>query len=863
MRFFSTALTLLTLAQRGLGDDCADFCKQQLGAPRCAKGSYCKKGHDCHALFWTDEQKSSICIFGVDPNCRNSRPVLCGEARDRLRGEPTVPPVEAPPRIPKPQRVDCKSRLEGEIRQQKNALIDHLERLAVEFVSDRPDEISVAVSSALDEVLVSSLPLAVDKILSASSGCHAVDVQLAESTCEQLPTLLDEIVPRIVATLISHRDRVRQSLAQDFEIVVREINRIVDAADASFVSLLVDAKGAEQMEVGFLGIRDSLDFGLELSERSAHGNLKVYMGEFSSMKDHIRALITRYEDLLQEKAQSFLEKPVVPDVPLPTPPVEKKDDLDENEVDATTDRPSDAGIAKGSVSPEKIADQKHGSIERVQNKAAPSETTRVPLATTATPDTLKQWVPGGLDGLKSSLTDFMSKRLTGAAIPKFVTDSRKQQAGGADPMKKEIGTGDLKRSLTDLMSKRLTGTAIPRFVTESREQQAGDAVPLKQEAETKDVDEQLSLAEIMLRRARAGPNPTPFVESEDKAEEGRKTGNQMSLSDMLKNRLSAGATPIPVVDIDAGTSSGAAMKGKRSAHLCLKDIAARKRPEEGDEGADCGIPTLRPVAAKSETTTVPGMANPFGIGADVLSKLRKKADESQDSKALEEVMRKAREDRLRKDQAEAAEKARWEALTPAERRRELEERKKQATTVAPSAPKPVNPFSKMGDVLSKRKRMIEDSIDSEKLDAIVKQTREDAERKQREKEAEEARIAGLTPAQRREELKAKDEASPVPASLIGEREKDLLARRRASLTEPEKKKKKDDGEDAETELETDDDESDWEFSRDKAPARPVDIVPEKRVSLPLGSLFGAKFELPSFKMFGKSAPQDSDDDWDE
>jgi hypothetical protein len=45
MHFCLTTFTLFTLAHRALGDDCANFCKQQLGAPRCAKCSYCKTGN--------------------------------------------------------------------------------------------------------------------------------------------------------------------------------------------------------------------------------------------------------------------------------------------------------------------------------------------------------------------------------------------------------------------------------------------------------------------------------------------------------------------------------------------------------------------------------------------------------------------------------------------------------------------------------------------------------------------------------------------------------------------------------------------------------------------------------------------------
>ena len=86
MRYFFFLFQILVGVGQVYGDACADFCVAQLGRAACSKGSFCKRGHDCHALFWTSSDHSAICVFSGDGSCRNTYPVLCREAEERLRG---------------------------------------------------------------------------------------------------------------------------------------------------------------------------------------------------------------------------------------------------------------------------------------------------------------------------------------------------------------------------------------------------------------------------------------------------------------------------------------------------------------------------------------------------------------------------------------------------------------------------------------------------------------------------------------------------------------------------------------------------------------------------------------------------------
>jgi hypothetical protein len=89
---------LLVVAERVSGDACDDFCIAQLSRPVCSKGSWCKNNRDCHSLFWTGSDRSSICVFKGDSSCQNKFPVLCHEAEERMkpRQTSTSPPTTAP-----------------------------------------------------------------------------------------------------------------------------------------------------------------------------------------------------------------------------------------------------------------------------------------------------------------------------------------------------------------------------------------------------------------------------------------------------------------------------------------------------------------------------------------------------------------------------------------------------------------------------------------------------------------------------------------------------------------------------------------------------------------------------------------------
>ena len=94
---FIRSVVISAVAGLAAADMCQDFCIQQLGAAGCSKGSWCKNNHDCHALFYTGADRTSICVFTGVGSCRNTYPVLCGDATARL-APPVVTraPVAAP-----------------------------------------------------------------------------------------------------------------------------------------------------------------------------------------------------------------------------------------------------------------------------------------------------------------------------------------------------------------------------------------------------------------------------------------------------------------------------------------------------------------------------------------------------------------------------------------------------------------------------------------------------------------------------------------------------------------------------------------------------------------------------------------------
>ena len=66
-------------------DDCADFCTASLGLGACEKSSWCKNEYDCHGLFWTSVDETSICVFSGDvADCPETLPVLCSQAKQRM-----------------------------------------------------------------------------------------------------------------------------------------------------------------------------------------------------------------------------------------------------------------------------------------------------------------------------------------------------------------------------------------------------------------------------------------------------------------------------------------------------------------------------------------------------------------------------------------------------------------------------------------------------------------------------------------------------------------------------------------------------------------------------------------------------------
>ena len=89
LRFVSGIILATSLNVRA--DECGDFCVAQLGRDACSKGSWCKRGHDCHSLFWTSAEKTSICVYGGSGGpCRNTHPVLCREAAAGLGAQATT-----------------------------------------------------------------------------------------------------------------------------------------------------------------------------------------------------------------------------------------------------------------------------------------------------------------------------------------------------------------------------------------------------------------------------------------------------------------------------------------------------------------------------------------------------------------------------------------------------------------------------------------------------------------------------------------------------------------------------------------------------------------------------------------------------
>ena len=79
----SVLALVLSLWRIGSADECADFCISELGRDACSKGSYCKNGRYCHALFWTGNINPRICVFtGSGTGCQDDDPVTCSRARE-------------------------------------------------------------------------------------------------------------------------------------------------------------------------------------------------------------------------------------------------------------------------------------------------------------------------------------------------------------------------------------------------------------------------------------------------------------------------------------------------------------------------------------------------------------------------------------------------------------------------------------------------------------------------------------------------------------------------------------------------------------------------------------------------------------
>ena len=85
------------LSSQVRSDACSDLCHSHLGKGSC--GTYCKKGRDCHSLYWTSSAKTAVCFRdSAHKECPKTHKISCTEALERMSGRITetteAPPVE-------------------------------------------------------------------------------------------------------------------------------------------------------------------------------------------------------------------------------------------------------------------------------------------------------------------------------------------------------------------------------------------------------------------------------------------------------------------------------------------------------------------------------------------------------------------------------------------------------------------------------------------------------------------------------------------------------------------------------------------------------------------------------------------------
>ncbi len=86
MKFLFQVISLLptfTLAT----NECLELCHNKLGGGQCGGKPYCNKlSGKCKHLFYTSEDKDSVCVIGRTEGCTTDFPILCSEAKAIVSG---------------------------------------------------------------------------------------------------------------------------------------------------------------------------------------------------------------------------------------------------------------------------------------------------------------------------------------------------------------------------------------------------------------------------------------------------------------------------------------------------------------------------------------------------------------------------------------------------------------------------------------------------------------------------------------------------------------------------------------------------------------------------------------------------------